>query len=53
MDHEAAIFDKVDKIMLPGDYIAFRMSGEVTSTFTGMSEGVFLTLTNMEFPTKF
>ena len=41
MDHEAAIFDKVDKIMLPGDYIAFRMSGEVTSTFTGMSEGVF------------
>lgn len=41
MDHEAAIFNKVDKIMLPGDYIAFRMSGEVTSTYTGMSEGVF------------
>ncbi|MBP9195980.1 MAG: carbohydrate kinase [Saprospiraceae bacterium] len=41
MDHEPDVYAKVDKIMLPGDYIALCMSGEATSTYTGMSEGVF------------
>lgn len=41
IDHEPEIFAKTFKIMLPGDYIAFRMSGEVTSTYSGMSEGIF------------
>ena len=41
MDHEPDVFAKVDKIMLPGDYITYCMSGQMTSTFTGMSEGIF------------
>ena len=40
-DYEPLIYSKINKIMLPGDYIAFRMSGEVTSSYTGMSEGIF------------
>ncbi len=27
--------------MLPGDYIAYRMTGEICTTVTGLSEGVF------------
>ena len=40
-DNEPALFDKIDKIMLPGDYIAFRMTGEARTTVSGLSEGMF------------
>ncbi|MBP6827365.1 MAG: carbohydrate kinase, partial [Saprospiraceae bacterium] len=40
-ENEPDIFKKIDKIMLPGDYIAYRMTGEICSTVTGLSEGVF------------
>jgi xylulokinase len=40
-ENEPDIFAKIYKIMLPGDYIAMRMTGETTTTFTGMSEGIF------------
>ncbi|MEX2233027.1 MAG: FGGY family carbohydrate kinase [Cyclobacteriaceae bacterium] len=40
-DNEPAIFDKIVKIMLPGDYIAMRLSGEIATTDTGLSEGIF------------
>lgn len=39
--HEPAIFKKIDKFMLPGDYIAMKMTGEVTTTVSGLSEGIF------------
>lgn len=39
-DNEPASFDQIHKIMLPGDYIAWRMTGEICSTITGLSEGV-------------
>lgn len=40
-ENEPAIFEKIDKIMLPGDYIAMRLSGEVVTTDIGLSEGIF------------
>lgn len=40
-ENEPDIFRKIDKIMLPGDYVAYRMTGEICSTVTGLSEGVF------------
>jgi xylulokinase len=40
-DHEPAIFEKIDKVMLPGDYIAMRLSGDIVTTDTGLSEGIF------------
>jgi xylulokinase len=40
-DNEPAIYEKVYKAMLPGDYIAWRMTGELFSTPSGLSEGIF------------
>jgi len=40
-ENEPAIFEKIHKIMLPGDYIAYRMTGEICTTITGLSEGIF------------
>lgn len=36
--NEPEIFEKTDKIMLPGDYIAMRLTGEVCTTPSGLSE---------------
>ena len=39
--NEPEIFEKIDKIMLPGDYIAMRLTGEACTTVSGLSEGMF------------
>ncbi|WP_343487341.1 FGGY family carbohydrate kinase [Allomuricauda sp. d1] len=39
--NEPEIFEKVHKMMLPGDFIAFRLSGSPTTTLSGLSEGIF------------
>ena len=38
--NEPALFEQIDKIMLPGDYIAMRMTGEACTTVSGLSEGM-------------
>lgn len=40
-DNEPEIFDRVYKAMLPGDYVAMKMTGEVNTTTSGLSEGIF------------
>lgn len=40
-ENEPALFGSIDKIMLPGDYIAMRLTGELKTSFTGLSEGIF------------
>ena len=40
-ENEHQLFDKVFKIMLPGDYIAFRLTDEIRTTNSGLSEGIF------------
>lgn len=40
-ENEPEIFNKIDKIMLPGDYIAMRLSGHIGMTVEGLSEGIF------------
>ncbi|TFG47505.1 MAG: carbohydrate kinase [Candidatus Brocadiia bacterium] len=40
MENEPAVYQKIYKIMLPGDYIAMKMTGEVTTTQSGLSEGI-------------
>ncbi len=37
---EPAVFEKIYKFMLPGDYLAARMTGEVVTTASGLSEGI-------------
>lgn len=39
--YEPQLYEKVYKIMLPGDYIAMRLTNEVNTTISGLSEGVF------------
>lgn len=40
-ENEPEVFEKIDKIMLPGDYIAMKLSGEIGMTIEGLSEGIF------------
>lgn len=40
-ENEPSVFSKVHKFMLPGDYIALKLTGEAVTTDTGLSEGIF------------
>ena len=40
MEEEPEIFSKIHKIMLPGDYIAMMMTGEIKTTPSGLSEAI-------------
>jgi xylulokinase len=40
-ENEPELFDKIYKIMLPGDYIAMKLTGEINTTISGLSEGIF------------
>lgn len=39
-DNEPELYAKIDKFMLPGDYIAMKLSGQVQTTASGLSEGI-------------
>ena len=39
--NEPELFERIYKIMLPGDYIAMKLSGEICTTLSGLSEGIF------------
>jgi xylulokinase len=40
-ENEPDIFARIYKIMLPGDYIAARLTGSICTTASGLSEGIF------------
>ena len=40
-EHEPEIFEQTAKIMLPGDYIAMRLTDTICTTVSGLSEGMF------------
>lgn len=39
-DNEPDLYAKIHKAMLPGDYFAFKLTGEITTTASGLSEGI-------------
>jgi len=39
-DNEPALYAKIDKIMLPGDYIVLKLSGDIKTTAGNLSEGI-------------
>jgi xylulokinase len=39
--NEPSVYEKIDKFMLPGDFIAMKLSGETTTTISALSEGIF------------
>jgi xylulokinase len=40
-ENEPSLYDRISKIMLPGDYIAMRLTDSVCTTVSGLSEGIF------------
>jgi xylulokinase len=40
-EYEPEVYESIYKIMLPGDYIAMKLTGEVTTSPSALSEGVF------------
>ena len=39
-DNEPQVYSKIYKIMLPGDFIAMKMTGQIKTTPSGLSEGI-------------
>lgn len=50
-ENEPEIYKQVYKFMLPGDYIAYRLSGVMNTTVSGLSEGVFWDFSKDELAT--
>lgn len=40
-EKEPEVFEQIYKAMLPGDYLAMRMTGDINTTISGLSEGIF------------
>ncbi|AVM53445.1 xylulokinase [Bacteroides zoogleoformans] len=40
-ENEPAVYERIHKIMLPGDYIAMKLTGTICTTVSGLSEGMF------------
>lgn len=51
-ENEPEAYEKIYKIMLPGDYLAMRLSGEINTTDTGLSEGIFWDFKNEQVATS-
>ncbi|MEQ9297077.1 MAG: FGGY family carbohydrate kinase [Cyclobacteriaceae bacterium] len=39
-ENQPEIFEKVDKMMLPGDFVAYKLTGQIQTTAGGLSEGI-------------
>lgn len=40
-ENEPEVYEETAHFMLPGDFLNFKMTGEVNSTISGLSEGIF------------
>lgn len=40
MENEPKVYSRIHKMMLPGDYIAMKMTGDIKTTPSGLSEGI-------------
>ncbi len=39
--NEPDVYQRIYKVMLPGDFIAMKLTGEITTTVSALSEGIF------------
>lgn len=46
--NEPQIFQKIDKVLLPGDFISMKFTGELSTSISALSEGVFWNFKNNE-----
>ena len=47
-ENEPAIYQQIHKVMLPGDFISMKLTGEITTTISALSEGIFWDFKNKE-----
>ena len=40
-ENEPEVYKKIHKAMLPGDFVAMKMTGDINTTISGLSEGIF------------
>jgi len=40
-ENEPQVYEQIAQLMLPGDYIGMRLTGDVVTTVEGLSEGIF------------
>jgi len=40
-ENEPDIYSRIDKIMLPGNFVAMKLTGEITTSASALSEGIF------------
>ncbi|MEN9600021.1 MAG: hypothetical protein RL596_2342, partial [Bacteroidota bacterium] len=50
-ENEPILFEKIDKVMLPGDYIGMQLTGTITTTVSALSEGIFWDFKNKDLST--
>jgi len=46
--HEPAIYDKIAHVMLPGDFVSMKFTGNITTSISSLSEGIFWDFKNNE-----
>jgi xylulokinase len=44
--NEPEIYAQIHRVMLPGDFIAMKLSGEITTSVSALSEGIFYDFVN-------
>ena len=47
-ENEPYLYKRIHKIMLPGDFIAMKLTGEITTSVSSLSEGIFWDFKNEE-----
>jgi len=47
-ENEPEVYNRIYKFMLPGDFIAAKLTGEIKTTESGLSEGIFWDFKNHE-----
>jgi len=40
-ENEPGIYQRIDKMMFPGDFLAMKFTGEITTSISALSEGIF------------
>jgi xylulokinase len=49
-EQEPSVYDRIHKVMLPGDYLAMRLTGEIATTVPGLSEGIMWDFIEQQLP---
>jgi xylulokinase len=46
--NEPAVYEQIHQVLLPGDFIAMKLSGQTSTTISALSEGIFWDFQNHE-----